>query len=78
MTCNEVADFLMDYLDGALPARERAIFDEHVRVCPDCQRYIETYKKTVAMGRAAFEEPALAEAPQGLIESILRARGQRS
>ncbi|MCC6361642.1 MAG: zf-HC2 domain-containing protein, partial [Phycisphaerales bacterium] len=30
MTCKELAEFLMDYLDGELPAETRAVFDRHL------------------------------------------------
>src|ERR1041385_3006363 len=35
VTCREVADFLMEYIDGTLPSAQRATFDRHLAVCPD-------------------------------------------
>jgi anti-sigma factor RsiW len=75
VTCKEVADFLMDYLDGTLPEAQRRIFESHLGVCPDCRRYIDSYKRTIAIGHAAFADSAEpSDAPEGLIQSILRAR----
>jgi len=75
VTCREVADFLMDYLDGTLPESQRAIFDKHLGVCPDCRAYIDSYRRTIAIGRAVYDdgtEPS--DAPEELIQSILKAR----
>jgi len=75
ITCRELLDFLHLYMDGELPADRRHEFDRHLGVCEPCRRYILEYRRTVAMGKSAFEpsdEPA--EAPEELIAAILRAR----
>jgi anti-sigma factor RsiW len=70
-----VADFLMDYLDGTLPELQRTIFDNHLGVCPDCRRYIDGYQRTIAIGRAAYDDGAEpSDAPEELIRSILKTR----
>ena len=74
MTCREVAEFLMQYVDGELPAAERAAFDRHVAVCPDCQRYLASYRTTIEAERAAFANDET-EAPEDLVQAILKARG---
>ena len=38
MSCKDVADFLMDYLDGTLPFAQRMTFKLHLSLCPDCRR----------------------------------------
>jgi len=40
MTCRELVDFLMDYLNGELGGGERETFDEHLTICPACVDYI--------------------------------------
>ena len=76
MTCQEFIDFLLDYDDGVLPADQRARFDEHLSVCPDCVNYLASYRATKAMGKSAFSvgsEPLPAEVPPELIQAILSA-----
>jgi anti-sigma factor RsiW len=75
MTCREIADFLMDYLDGELPAATRATFEAHLRACRDCRNYLEGYRQTGAASKAAMTQPSLdvAEMPDGLITAILAA-----
>jgi anti-sigma factor RsiW len=78
MTCRELADFLMAYLDGELEESERRVFDEHLELCPPCKDYLVTYRECVEAGRRACEsEDAQPEhVPEGLIQAILAARGR--
>ena len=39
MTCRDVVEFLMNFLDGELPEQERARFEEHLCCCPPCVTY---------------------------------------
>ena len=78
MTCRELADFILDYLDGGLAADVRERFEGHLTRCPNCRRYIAAYETTVSLGRRAFDdESATADrtgAPEDLIQAILSAR----
>ena len=81
MTCRELIDFLMAYLDGELPADRRAVFDAHLAVCEDCRRYLATYRETVALGQDACAEddaPVDESVPEELVGAILAARGGRA
>ncbi len=77
MTCLEVVDFLMAYLDGELPPDQLIVFEQHMSVCVECQAYLDSYKKTIALGKAALapsDESAPASLPPDLIKAILAAR----
>jgi anti-sigma factor RsiW len=76
MTCREVADFLADYVSGALAADVRAQFDRHLSVCPNCRAYLATYRTTIELGRRAFATPdadVQTEVPAELVSAILNA-----
>ena len=80
MTCREFIEFLMDYLDGNLPEGQGAAFDEHLKTCPACVDYLDSYKKTVELGQAvcAEEDATLpADVPDDLVQAILDARKKR-
>jgi predicted anti-sigma-YlaC factor YlaD len=65
----------MDYLDGALRLGNRLSFTAHIALCSDCRRYIDTYRRTIALGRAAIvaaEPPP--QVPEELVEAILASR----
>jgi len=76
LTCRELCDFLAAYVDGELPPEERAAFDAHLGVCPDCVHYLESYRQTVRLGKQAFAaEGALPEGvPAELVSAILASR----
>ncbi len=77
MTCREFIEFLMAYLDGELPPAQAREFDAHMACCPDCKAYLDSYRKTVELGRRAFgdEDEQLPEAvPETLVKAILSAR----
>ncbi len=78
ITCRQLIDFLADYLDGGLTAGERHEFDRHLAVCPSCVNYLDSYKTTIQVGKAAFRAPddeAPADVPEELIRAIIAARG---
>jgi anti-sigma factor RsiW len=67
----------MEYLDGELPAEERATFERHLAVCPDCQRYVDGYRKSVGLAQSATSHVGRAEdvqVPEALVKAILAAR----
>jgi anti-sigma factor RsiW len=82
MNCREFTDFLHEYLSGNLPAQERAEFDRHLAECPWCVAYLDSYRKTIQLEQEAFsvpqDAPPPADAPEELIQAILRARTRRS
>ena len=82
MNCREFTEFLHEYLFGNLPAEERAEFDKHLAECPWCVAYLDSYQRTIQLEKAAFsapvDAPPPAEAPEELIQAILRARARAS
>ena len=61
LACNELVELVTAYIEGALPAGERARFDAHLTECPDCVEYVAQFHRTiVAVGLAA---PALEATP---------------
>ena len=82
MNCREFTDFLHEYLSGNLPADERVEFENHLANCPWCVAYLDSYQKTIALEKAAFaapeDAPPPADAPEELVEAIVRARARPS
>jgi len=56
MTCREVNEFLGACLDQELEAEERGEFERHLGRCPVCVAYLENYRETIRLGRAALVE----------------------
>ena len=80
LTCQQVEDFLLDYVEGTLPRGQRLIFDLHLVLCRECRDYLAAYRKSVELGKAAFPQPDASvpnEVPEDLVQAILAAkRGQ--
>ncbi len=47
--CQEFVEAVTDYLDGAMPAPDRARFERHLRQCDGCDRYLEQIRRTMAL-----------------------------
>jgi anti-sigma factor RsiW len=77
LTCRELIDQLDAYVDGSMPADQRAVLDAHFAVCSACVAYLKNYRQTIAMGRAVFSDknaPVPPEVPAELKAAILASR----
>jgi len=68
VACRDGVALLMDYLEDQLPADERALLDAHVAGCPRCVAFVESYRQTPRILRAA----TAAALPDDLAESLNR------
>ena len=77
ITCVEFENFLIDYMEGDLPARQRRVFEFHLKVCRECREYLVAYKRTIEIAGRAYEDgaaPVPDEVPEDLVRAILAAR----
>jgi anti-sigma factor RsiW len=81
LNCREFVDFLMAYLDDALPTGQRRVFESHLGECPSCVTYLDTYRETVRLGRRLCSDPegqVPDDVPEPLLRAILAARGRQA
>lgn len=52
MMCDDIADLILDYLTEELDPDTTSEFEKHMRICPDCVAFLNTYKQTVQMARS--------------------------
>jgi anti-sigma factor RsiW len=74
MTCREFAEFLDGYVAGELPPGVRSAFEHHLALCVNCVRYLDQYRRSIELGRRAFEAPdedVPVDVPEDLIRAIL-------
>jgi predicted anti-sigma-YlaC factor YlaD len=77
ITCRQLEEFIIDYLEGDLPKRQRTVFELHLMLCPECRNYLAAYRETMELAKrvATSEPPSLADKmPEDLIRAILAAR----
>jgi anti-sigma factor RsiW len=55
VACADGVAVLLDYLEGALPPADREAAEAHVSGCPRCVAFIESYRRTPAILRAATD-----------------------
>jgi anti-sigma factor RsiW len=49
LSCRELVELVSDYLEGALPADDRARFEAHIAGCDHCAAYLRQMRETVAL-----------------------------
>ena len=68
LACVDGVEMLMDYLEGTLPPAEREAIEVHVSGCPRCVAFVESYRQTPRILRAA----TAAALPEDLAPSLRR------
>ncbi|HEV2027654.1 MAG TPA: zf-HC2 domain-containing protein [Candidatus Dormibacteraeota bacterium] len=46
MNCRQVVELMTDYIEGTLPADDRARFEEHIAGCDGCRAYLAQMRVT--------------------------------
>ena len=70
MTCKELVDVITEYLEGTLPAEDRARFGRHLAECEGCEAYLDQMRETIgALGRLPPESLS-PEAETKLLEAF--------
>lgn len=55
ISCQQLIDYCLDYIEGDLPDGEQANFQRHLGQCPDCVTFFETYRRTPEVSRSALK-----------------------
>jgi anti-sigma factor RsiW len=70
MTCQELVELVTAYLDGTLPTAQRRAFDEHLALCPGCERYLAQFQQTIALVGELPEESLSPPARERLLAAF--------
>jgi len=76
-TCKEITDLIFGYLNDTLSRSVKRDFQRHLRVCPDCVNFLNTYKKTVATSGSLRPEEMPAKVRDNILD-FLRGRIRKS
>jgi hypothetical protein len=76
-TCKQMTDLVFDYLNDKLGPRIKRDFEQHLRICPDCVNFLNTYKKTVSVTRSIRPEEIPPRVQNNILD-FLRTRVRKS
>lgn len=71
--CKEISDLLLDYVNQSLPPPLKRDFDRHLKICPDCVSFLNTYRKTIDTTQSVPVE-AMPEKVRQTVLDFLRQR----
>jgi|GEM_PF-577736 anti-sigma factor RsiW len=49
VSCKTITDLIWKYVSNRLGPTLKREFEKHLRICPDCVNFLNTYKKTVSL-----------------------------
>ena len=75
MTCRELVDVITGYIEGTLPAADRARMEAHLEECPSCRTYLQQMRDTIGALGSLREQQLAPETRAGLLEAFRGWRG---
>lgn len=75
-SCKQIADLVLDYLNDNLMPNVKRDFQRHLRICPDCVHFLNTYKKTVSATRTVRPAEIPAKVKNNILD-FLRKRTRK-
>ncbi len=56
-TCEEIEQFAYAYMEGGLAAEQKRKFEQHLKGCDNCYRFIQTYREVAQPERLLHKIP---------------------
>lgn len=75
-SCRHVVEVITDYLEGALPERERRAVDRHLAECPGCDAYLEEMRATIRITGTLSPRDVPAPVADALLDAFRRVSGR--
>ncbi len=72
-TCKDSIHSLLEYVDGELSEAQAAELREHLRACPPCVDFLQSYKATPKLARRALVDEMPRELA-GKLKAFLRTK----
>ena len=78
MTCHELRNLLVDFIADELSAWQYDRLERHLRSCPHCAKYVESYEQIVHLARNLPPLQLPDEVCQRLRVALTRMSAQRT
>ena len=70
MICKELVEVITEYLEGTMPAEDRARFERHLAECDGCHAYLDQMRETIAALGSLPPESISPEMERGLLDAF--------
>jgi anti-sigma factor RsiW len=70
MTCQQFVELVTAYVEDQLPTDDRAAFEEHLHLCPGCDRYLDQFRTTISLLGQLPEESISPAARSRLLDAF--------
>jgi anti-sigma factor RsiW len=70
LTCQELVELVTEYLEDALPQRDRDRFEEHLLACPPCQAHLAQVRETIRITGSVSAESLSPGAQRELLDAF--------
>ena len=77
LTCQQLIEALVDYVDGRLSLSRRFAVMLHLFCCVHCRSYLHDYQITIKASQKSMtriDEPPAVEVPEDFVQAVLKAR----
>ncbi len=70
VSCRELVELVTEYLEDRLSDADRARFEAHLNLCPDCTEYVEQMRLVAGSLGELGEESIAPEKRESLLEAF--------
>jgi anti-sigma factor RsiW len=70
LSCQQLVELVTAYFERALPAEDRARFEEHIAGCDGCGVYVEQMQTTIRLAGKLTPEAVPPEAERALLSAF--------
>lgn len=69
-SCKQITGLIYDYLNESLSPKRRRDFQQHLRICPDCISFLNSYRKTVSLTGTVRAEEIPAKVQERILDFL--------
>ncbi len=73
IACDEFEEFILAYLEDELPAKQKFVFEMHLKVCQECREYLRAYRASMDLAKHA-DDPLPDTVPEDMVKAVVAAR----
>jgi anti-sigma factor RsiW len=72
LSCRDVLALASDFHDGDLAPAETDSFSRHLEICPRCDRFYQSFERTIRVARGAVLLRPSPEVRERLVDGVMK------